>query len=79
MSIPKESESEAIPFDRITGRVRGSVNMIDIQRSVEWIEVSGRWSRMSVSNTYISVAGSHASVSIGVSSSWIAFSSSFAY
>ncbi|CBW44368.1 Photosystem reaction center subunit H [Caenorhabditis elegans] len=51
MSFSKENEIDSFPIDRVTGRVRGSVNMIDIQRNVEWVEVSGRWSRMSIMGT----------------------------
>lgn len=58
MSFSKENEIDSFPIDRVTGRVRGSVNMIDIQRNVEWVEVSGRWSRMSVRKTYRSHFGS---------------------
>lgn len=49
MSFSKEDET--LPIDR-TSRVRGSVNMIDVDRIVEWVEVSGRWSRMSVRKTH---------------------------
>ncbi|KAF1748452.1 hypothetical protein GCK72_024919 [Caenorhabditis remanei] len=51
MSISKESDNDSLPFDRVTGRVRGSVNMLEIEKNVEWVEVSGRWSRMSIMGT----------------------------
>ncbi|CAI5456249.1 unnamed protein product [Caenorhabditis angaria] len=41
-------EAASNPFDRATGRVRGSLNMLDIQRKVEWVQVSGKWTRMSI-------------------------------
>ncbi|CAI2356272.1 unnamed protein product [Caenorhabditis sp. 36 PRJEB53466] len=52
MSFSKEDD--VLPIDRTTGRVRGSVNMIDIHRIVDWVEVSGRWTRMSIMGTSLS-------------------------